>query len=129
MLRDLIAPCGMNCGICLAYLRDKNRCEGCNSDNQYKPASCISCILKNCEVIANNKSKLCYECEKYPCKRLKQLDKRYRLKYNMSMLDNLKFIKERGMDEFLINEKIRWTCKECGGVICVHRGCLKCGKK
>lgn len=27
--RNLIAPCGMNCGVCIAYLREKNRCQGC----------------------------------------------------------------------------------------------------
>ena len=26
---DLIAPCGMNCNICMAYLREKNKCPGC----------------------------------------------------------------------------------------------------
>jgi hypothetical protein len=25
--KQLIAPCGMNCGICLGYLRDKNKCK------------------------------------------------------------------------------------------------------
>ena len=29
----LIAPCGMNCGICVGHLREKNRCAGCNSDD------------------------------------------------------------------------------------------------
>jgi hypothetical protein len=24
----LVAPCGMNCGLCMGYLRDKNRCLG-----------------------------------------------------------------------------------------------------
>ncbi len=27
-----IAPCGMNCATCLAYLRDKNTCCGCRGD-------------------------------------------------------------------------------------------------
>ena len=25
----LIAPCGMNCAVCLGYLREKNKCPGC----------------------------------------------------------------------------------------------------
>jgi len=25
----LIAPCGMNCGACIAFMRDKNNCPGC----------------------------------------------------------------------------------------------------
>jgi hypothetical protein len=29
----LIAPCGMNCGVCMAYLREKNKCPGCRLIN------------------------------------------------------------------------------------------------
>lgn len=124
----LIAPCGMNCGICLAYLRDKRRCPGCLGEDINKSASCIQCIIKNCEVIKQSQSKFCYECENYPCKRLKQLDKRYRTKYKMSMIENLENIKAAGLSVFIENEKERWLCKKCGGVICVHRGyCLQCG--
>ncbi|MBC8006264.1 MAG: DUF3795 domain-containing protein, partial [Verrucomicrobia bacterium] len=74
----LIAPCGMNCGICLAYQRDKNTCSGCLGENSYKPPYCLHCIIKNCEILAQTSSGFCYECIKYPCKRLRQLDKRYR---------------------------------------------------
>ncbi|WP_410510436.1 hypothetical protein RSJ42_07660 [Methanosarcina hadiensis] len=48
----------------------------------------------------------------------------------MSMIENLENIKRLGMEEFLRNEKIRWTCTECGGTICVHKGyCYYCGIK
>ena len=125
--RLLIAPCGMNCGICLAYLRDNNRCNACWGDNKNKPNSCVKCIIKNCELLKETESKFCYECKKYPCTRLKNLDKRYRTKYRMSMLENLETIKTAGLDEFMALEQKRWLCPECGGSICVHRGvCLKC---
>ena len=77
---SLIAPCGMNCGICMAYLREKNKCPGCNGSNEDKPVYCVKCRIKNCEIIKNNRSGFCFECEKYPCSRLKQLDKRYKTK-------------------------------------------------
>jgi hypothetical protein len=126
----LIAPCGMNCGICLAYLREKNRCAGCNTDDMDKSAYCSRCIIKNCELLKKSGTKFCFKCEKFPCKRLKQLDKRYRTKYNMSMLENLEYIKNHGVRKFVKNEKTRWTCMDCGGTICVHRGfCYSCGKK
>jgi len=125
---SLIAPCGMNCAICHGYLREKNTCVGCRNDDVDKSAYCRSCIIKNCEHIENSESKFCYECEKLPCKRLKQLDKRYRDKYHMSMLENLEYIKNKGIDKFLKNEKKRWTCRNCGSIICVHRDkCLECG--
>jgi hypothetical protein len=45
------------------------------------------------------------------------------------MLENLENIEELGIRAFVRNEKIRWTCAVCGGLICVHRGCCSnCGK-
>lgn len=125
----LIAPCGMNCGICYAYLRTKNKCNGCNIENPNKPKYCKECIIKNCDVIQANESGFCFECNVFPCKRLKQLDKRYRTKYAMSMIENLLFIQEQGIEAFLSSENRRWECKSCGGTINVHHKiCSKCGK-
>jgi hypothetical protein len=46
------------------------------------------------------------------------------------MIENLENIKKCGIGEFLRNEQIRWTCTECGGTICVHKGCCyDCGRK
>ncbi len=126
----LIAPCGMNCGICYAYLRTKNKCDGCNIENPNKPKSCILCIIKNCDVIQSNESGFCFECDAFPCKRLKQLDKRYRTKYAMSMIENLLFIQKLGIEAFLSSENKRWECKSCGGTINVHhKVCDICGKE
>jgi len=77
---SLIAPCGMNCGICMAYLREKNRCPGCRGDDASKMPSCLRCSIKNCETVKTTGSGFCYECPTGPCRRLKQLDKRYRTK-------------------------------------------------
>jgi len=127
--KTLIAPCGMNCGICLAYLRETNKCLGCRSDNKNKLNSCVKCVIANCELLAKTDSNFCYDCEKYPCTRLKQLDKRYRTNYAMSMIENLDNIQKLGLKEFLILEQKRWSCSKCGGTICVHREyCLNCGK-
>ncbi len=124
----LIAPCGMNCGICMAYLRVKNHCPGCNESDTNKAVSCIRCIIKNCETI--KKTKFCFKCEKYPCTRLKNLDKRYRTKYEMSMIENLENIKNQGVRRFVKNERVRWACPKCGGTINVHRKyCSDCGAK
>ena len=115
----------MNCAICLGYLRDKNQCSGCRSEDR----KCRkNCIISSCN---NLKGKFCSEkCGKFPCTRLKNLDKRYRIKYNMSMIENLKNIEKLGIRAFVKNEKGRWACSECGGIICVHRGyCSNCGNK
>ncbi|MGM0620001.1 MAG: DUF3795 domain-containing protein [Bacteroidota bacterium] len=123
----LIAPCGMNCGVCLACFRDKNRCIGCRPANEEKPKYCRKCIIINCELLSQTDSKFCYDCEKYPCRRLKQLDKRYRTKYRMSMIENLEFIRNAGLNKFVESENKRWICPNCGATICVHRDfCLNC---
>lgn len=122
-----IAPCGINCEICLAYLREKNKCEGCLGSGDRKPKYCLVCSIKNCDNLAITNSKFCYDCSKFPCSRIKQLDKRYRTKYKMSVIDNLQLIKDYGLVNFIQLEKVKWECKTCGGTICVHRGyCLDC---
>jgi len=125
--KTLIAPCGMNCGTCLAYLRDKNRCNGCRNLDPDTRSSCVNCVIKNCSLLADTASNFCYDCQKYPCRRLKDLDKRYRTKYHTSFLENLINIKTNGLDVFIKQEYARWLCPTCGGTICVHRGfCLNC---
>ncbi len=129
---SLIAPCGMNCSLCLGYQREKNHCKGCRNEKNimYKTKGSAKCIIKKCELLKNTKSGFCYDCKDFPCTRLKQLDKRYRNKYNMSMLDNLEYIKENGLKEFVEKENSKWKCSTCNGLICVHRGyCLNCKDK
>ncbi|PLX03128.1 MAG: hypothetical protein C0595_08250 [Marinilabiliales bacterium] len=126
--QELIAPCGMNCGICIGHLRDRKPCGGCfKKEDVNKPKHCRSCSIANCELLKKTESGLCFECEKYPCTRLKNLDKRYRLKYGMSMIGNLDFIKDAGIENFIQYEEERWKCKNCGSGLCVHRDfCLNC---
>ncbi len=130
MKSSLIAPCGMNCGICIAYLREKKKCPSCRVFDKDEPVSIAKCKIKTCNELKNNNLKFCFKCKNFPCERMKHLDKRYRTKYNMSMIENLDYIKKFGIREFVKNEKIRWTCSQCGGTICVHRGyCYNCGKQ
>ena len=58
---------------------------------------------------------------------MKRLDKRYRTKYAMSMIDNLEYIKQFGIRDFVKQEKERWACPVCGEIICVHKPqCISC---
>ncbi len=126
---SLIAPCGMNCGVCMAYLREKNKCPGCRGTDAGKPPTRAGCRIKNCEVFRKGAAKFCFECAAFPCDKLEHLDKRYRAKYAMSMIENLGDIKGSGLRNFFKKEKARWSCSRCGGTICVHKGrCLACGK-
>ncbi len=126
---SLIAPCGMNCGICMAYLREKNHCPGCRIDS-YKPITRVQCKIKTCRYFKYGNAKFCYQCDDFPCANLKHLDKRYRTRYNMSMIENLENIKNLGIRKFVNTEMARWSCPECNGTINVHKGsCFNCGAK
>lgn len=114
MNKNLIAPCGMNCGLCLSYLRDKNKCPGCFSGRKVS-GKCIKCGIKLCK---ERKGDYCFNCDKFPCERLKRLDKRYQERYGMSEIKNLKTIKEEGIESFLEQEDEKWV--NFDGTYCVH---------
>jgi hypothetical protein len=126
----LIAPCGMNCAICIGHLRTKRPCGGCNGDDQSKPKHCVVCAIKHCAGHARAAAHYCFACDKFPCLRLKRLDQRYRMNYGMSMIDNLREMEAEGVAAFAKHETQRWQCAQCGALLCVHRDtCLSCGVK
>ena len=128
MDESLIAPCGMNCRLCRAYIRQKNHCPGCRGDDSVKSKYCVECKIKNCEQLKKSESGFCFDCKLFPCVKLKNLDKRYRTRYRMSMIDNLNNISEQGVVQFLKDEDARWQCGACGALLCVHKKqCVHCG--
>jgi hypothetical protein len=114
MDKKLIAPCGMNCGLCVSYLRSENKCPGCVSGRKVNDRP-IKCSRKLCK---ERKGEYCFECDKFPCKSIKTLDKRYREKYGMSQIENLEHIRDYGIDKFIENENKKWVNNE--GILCVH---------
>ena len=56
---SLIAPCGMNCNLCYAYLREKNSCPGCRKYDNDKPDSRTRCFIKNCKTLKDKNLKYC----------------------------------------------------------------------
>ena len=130
---QLIAPCGINCSVCMAFLREKNKCPGCRGPDDNKTISRIKCSIKICDkryiVSQGATSIFCFECDGFPCARLKRLDKRYREKYHTSLIGNLKTIQESGIEVFMENEKSKWKCSNCGGTVCMHESsCYSCGE-
>jgi hypothetical protein len=130
---DVIAPCGMNCGICKAYLAYSRgvpykkgeiyHCTGC----RVRDKKCAF-IKRDCEKLRKKQISFCYECQEMPCERLAKLDQRYISYYGMSMLENQKMIKEKGMTEFLRSQSEKYRCPQCGDIVSVHNGkCYSCG--
>lgn len=130
--KNLIAPCGMNCALCIGYLAYKNdlkskgfnhfTCKGCRAENR----NC-SVVKNRCKQVAKGEVTFCFDCNKFPCKSVNQLDVRYKKYYRMSEIENLNFIKENGIRKFLKKEKEKWGCKKCGELISCHNGiCYNC---
>lgn len=125
---SLIAPCGMNCSLCRAYARERNPCPGCRGDDSAKTKTRMQCGIKKCEKLTDSGNDYCFSCSDFPCKSLLHLDSRYKAKYAMSMIENLASICKFGIQEFVKKEIERWTCQQCGEVICVHKpDCSSCG--
>lgn len=128
---ELIAPCGMNCALCANYLSLKNNvksqgirmpeCTGCRPRGKQ-----CAYIKKQCPQL-NAENAFCYECGDFPCHRLKTIDARYQSRYRMSMIENLTFIKEQGLERFLDAQAQKWRCPTCGEMVCCHNGlCFRC---
>lgn len=137
MDNDLIAPCGMDCRHCQAFLNYrvankpdelhgiKGGCSGC------RPRDKKCAFLKQrCELLRKKKIDFCYECPDFPCENLKKLDQRYEKKgWDVSFSGNNQRIKEIGLEKFIKEQDKKWTCKECGGPISIHeKKCYDCGK-
>lgn len=126
MRAEMIAPCGMNCNVCKAVLykvgKEGRNCPGCVPRGE-------GCIHGKglCEKLVKSEVRFCYECEIFPCLRLKRLDKRYRTRYDYGFIEALEFMRDNGMKKHLAHEKERWKCPECGGLLCIHtRICYDC---
>jgi hypothetical protein len=126
---ELIASCGMNCAICVGFFgyavngrKRKEKCIGCRKRNK----NCTF-LKKGCDKLTKNKVTYCFECDDFPCENLKKLDKRYKERYDMSMIENLKNIRDKGMEFFLKQQEKKYKCKNCIGLLCVHtKECYFC---
>jgi len=133
MKEELIAPCGMNCGICSSYLAFKNDirsrgikmpyCAGCRPRDKQ-----CAFLKKKCNRLLEGQVEYCYQCDDFPCANLLKVDTKYRANFRMSMVENLEYIRENGVGRFLEREEAKWRCPQCGAVVCCHNGvCFSCG--
>jgi hypothetical protein len=119
----------MNCGICVAWFgytmsgrRRKHPCSGCRSRKTH-----CAFLKQHCDALATQRVHYCFECTEFPCERLTTLDRRYRDKYGMSVIENLRHIQRNGIAQFLTDEQDKWECPTCGGMKCVHTNrCYTC---
>ena len=102
----MFAPCGMNCMVCYKHCYHKKPCAGQK------------------EVV------YCFNCSDYPCKLIKNLEKSYNKRYQASLMGNSEQVRQSGLETFMENQKERYTCLKCGGIISIHdRECSECQEK
>ena len=130
---EMLAPCGLDCSLCGRALAKTDPCPGCRGPNEGKPAFCAEkCGIILCRRRRENGYAYCDECPDFPCADVMEKETRYTAKYPLyeSPLENLRVLRGKGMTGFLEWERAQWTCRECGGVLCVHTGiCSGCGKR
>jgi len=121
----LFAPCGMNCLVCYKHCYHKRPCAGCLDGGQGKPEHCRRCRIKDC---ARERSlSHCFTCPEYPCRLIKNLEKSYQKRYQASLVENSRFVREHGVERFMEQQRAKYTCPRCGGVISMHdRVCSEC---
>jgi hypothetical protein len=106
-----VGVCGLDCGLCPRYYTlGASRCPGCGGfdfENKHPPCSFITCCVKkkNLEV--------CAECLEFPCSKFKSAEEYQQLEEPSSypsyrkIIPNLNFIKEHGIEKFVIQQTKR----------------------
>ena len=106
----IIGACGLDCGLCPRYYTvGISRCPGCCGPdffNKHPTCPIITCCVKKKGL------EVCAECEEFPCPRFKDPTE-FLGKESSSyppyrkILPNLNFIKERGIKEFIEQQRKR----------------------
>lgn len=124
----MFAPCGMNCMVCYKHCKHKKPCAGCLGGDSGKPAHCRKCRIKDC--VEEKGLPHCYACAVYPCALIKNLERSYSKRYRTSLMENSAFVRLHGSEAFMAQQKEKYTCPKCGGVISIHdRACSDCKER
>jgi hypothetical protein len=128
---ELLAPCGMNCAVCKAYLAYRcgvprkrgsvTHCSGCIPRGK-------NCFIKRaCKKLSKGEVRFCYECSDLPCENVDRVARRYLARYGFDFVGNLREVEQLGVEAFLRGQAERFRCPVCGDVVSVHDGkCYAC---
>lgn len=59
-----------------------------------------------------------------------RVEKSYNKRYRTSHIENSRLVQAYGFEHFMEQQKARYTCPECGGIISIHdRECSECEEK
>jgi len=127
---DLASPCGVYCGACPSYII-RESCYGCRpEDRSQKRTSKWRCKIRQC-CLEENKLSFCSQCDDFPCKILTEFQKYglgdKRRQHRAESVENLKQIKELGIDSWLKRQQEIWKCPKCGGGMVFYEfRCVDC---
>lgn len=130
---DLVAPCGIYCGACPAYVRTKS-CFGCRpEDRSQKRISKWHCKIRNC-CLMDKKLEFCSQCADFPCKTLIKLKESHpgdeKFSYRREIIVGLLRMKEIGVSKWLKEREKKWRCPKCGGRATFYLyKCSDCGEQ
>jgi hypothetical protein len=114
--KNLVAPCGIDCGLCEAYTckddrqlfsylvsmgisQEKIPCCGCRTIEGKCPIIGGTCATYAC--ITERKTEFCFECAEFPCSRLNpSADRADVLPHNLKVF-NLCTIQRKGVEGFI----------------------------
>lgn len=127
---NLVGACGLYCGACDHYLSNtasgkhllerktaigikvsQNPCGGCKVDCLDKLCKwCRECSIRKC-VIGKNLNH-CRECKQFPCEEIEAFNGIHM--HKREGYQNLARLSELGISEWLKEQEVRWSCRNCG---------------
>lgn len=134
---NLLAPCGLYCGVCGIYYADKQeneilkqklakaywcqpeqiKCDGCLSENKY--FFCETCKIRSC--VTEKGISGCHQCADFPCDNITNYPFPVAKEF---MLKSIPARQERTDEEWVEWEENNWTCSSCGAKM--FRGAKRC---
>lgn len=112
---ETAAICGLFCGICPFY---PEKCHGCLSNKL--TAHCVSCPNGFRDCVKEHNVTRCYECKDFPCERLEAFSGEHwenGICHHATVIDDLQFMKNNSVEEWVANKTNENTCPNCGRLI------------
>ena len=89
-----IPACGIFCGGCLNYIREKKKCRGAETNCNIR-----RCVIYKC-CVEKKSLRFCHECKTFPCSSFKKFAETW-LKLEQNLIENQELLKEVGEKNFL----------------------------
>ena len=135
--KELVAPCGLYCGVCGVYIAHVNdnikfkerlttvynvpieeiACEGCLSERPF--VFCHTCLIKSCTEGKGIEG--CHQCADFPCQFIEDFPLEVGKKVILRAIPTWRKL---GTERWIEEEEKRYICPSCG--YSVFRGAKRC---